>query len=85
VKGLGPLDLALLLLPPAALALFLTAHLAIVTRLIGQPPRWRALAALLVPPLAFFWGKKADMNGLCRLWLGSLVAYALTLALAIAS
>jgi hypothetical protein len=85
VKGIAAVDLALLVLPPATLALFVTAHLAIVTRLFGQPPRWRAPVALLVPPLAFFWGKKAEMTGLCRLWLGALVAYAVCLALALTS
>lgn len=85
MKGLGSLDLALLVLPPAALAVFLTVHLAIVTRLLAEPPRWRAVVALLLPPLALFWGRKAEMTGLCRLWLGSLAAYALALGAALAS
>jgi hypothetical protein len=85
VKGSAAVDLALLLLPPATLALFVTAHVAIVTRLFGQPPRWRAAVALILPPLAFFWGKKAKMIGLCRLWLAALVAYAVCLTLALTS
>lgn len=85
MKASAPLDLALLLLPPAALALFVTAHVAIVARLFGSPPRWRAAVALLLPPLAFFWGTQAKMTALCRLWLGALLAYVLTLALAVAS
>ena len=85
MKAPLPLDFALLVLPPAALALFVTAHVAIVTRLFGTPPRWRAAVALVLPPLAFFWGKKAKMIALCRLWLGALLAYVLTLALAFAS
>jgi hypothetical protein len=85
VKGSAALDFALLLLPPLALAVFVTAHVALVTRLYAEPPRWRAVVALLLPPLAFFWGKRAAMNGLCRLWLGALVAYAVTLVLALAS
>jgi hypothetical protein len=85
VKGSAALDLALLLLPPMALAVFATAHVAIVTRLYAEPPRWRAAVALILPPLAYFWGKRAAMNGLCRLWLGALVGYALTLVFALAS
>jgi hypothetical protein len=67
------------------LALFVTAHVAIVTRLVGQPPRWRAAVALVLPPLAYFWGRKADMIGLCRLWLSALIGYAVTFVLALAS
>lgn len=85
MQASAPLDLALLLLPPAALALFVTAHVAIVARLLGMPPRWRAAVALLLPPLAFFWAKQEKLTALCRLWLGALVAYAVTLALALAS
>ena len=81
----APLDLALLVLPPAALALFVTAHVAIVTRLFGDPPRWRAVVAFILPPLAFYWGTQAKMTALCRLWLGALLAYALTLTLAFVS
>jgi hypothetical protein len=85
VKAPALLDLALLLAPPAALAVFVTAHVAIVLGLVTKPPRWRAPLALVLPPLAFLWGKQAKMTALCRVWLGALLAYALTLALATAS
>lgn len=85
MKASAPLDLALLLLPPAALALFVTAHVAIVTRLFGTPPRWRGAVALILPPLAYFWAQRAKMTALCRLWLGALFAYLATLALALVS
>ena len=85
MKASAPLDLALLVLPPAALALFVTVHVAILARLLGAPPRWRAAVALVLPPLALYWAKQEKMTALCRLWLGALLAYGLTLALAAAS
>lgn len=85
MKASAALDLALLLVPPAALAVFVTAHVAIVARLLGKPPRWRAAVAFVLPPLAFFWASQAKMIALCRLWLGALLTYVLTLALAFAS
>ncbi|MBC7051985.1 hypothetical protein G6O46_23535, partial [Salmonella enterica subsp. enterica serovar Enteritidis] len=36
-------------------ALFVTAHVAITYGLAFRPPRWRALAALFVAPLAPYW------------------------------
>jgi hypothetical protein len=82
VQGSAALDLTLLMLPPLALGLFATAHVAIVARLFGLGPRWRALVALVVPPLALFWGAEARLKLWCRLWLGALLTYSLTLALA---
>jgi hypothetical protein len=45
---------AALLVVTAALAV--TTHLALVYGLVYRRPRWRALAALVVPPLAPWWG-----------------------------
>jgi hypothetical protein len=85
VKGSAPLDLALLFLPPLSLGLFVTAHLGIALGLSRRAPRWRALVALVVPPLALVWGREERLFGWCRLWLGACAAYAVTLALALAS
>jgi hypothetical protein len=85
VKGSAPLDLALLFLPPVALALLVTAHLAIVGGLSRRVPRWRAAVALVVPPLAVVWGREEKMRGWCRLWLAACVTYAVSLGLALAS
>ena len=85
MKGSAGLDITLLFLPPLSLGFFVVAHVAIVARLFGQSPRWRAGAALVVPPLALFWGAQARMRGWCGLWLGSLLMYALTLVLAFMS
>ena len=85
VLGSALVDLTLLLLPPLSLGLLVTAHLAIVIGLLGQRPRWRALAAFLVPPLAVVWGFKAEMTGWCRVWLGAALVYAITLVVALES
>ncbi len=81
--GSALVDLTLLLLPPLSLGLLVTAHLAIVIGLWGQTPRWRALVALVVPPVAVVWGMQAQMRGWCRLWLGAALAYAVTLLIAL--
>jgi hypothetical protein len=85
VKGSAPLDLALLFLPPLSLGLLVTAHLGIALGLSRRAPRWRAVVALLVPPLAVIWGREERLFGWCRLWLGAGAAYAVTVALAIVS
>jgi hypothetical protein len=49
----GEILAALLLL---AFAVLVTAHVAIVAGLARRAPRWRAAVALVVPPLAPYWG-----------------------------
>jgi hypothetical protein len=39
-----------------AFAVVVTAHLTLVAGLAWRAPRWRALVALVVPPLAPYWG-----------------------------
>lgn len=41
--------------------------------------RWRALVALLIPPLAPYWGWRLGMTRRTYVWLGALAAYALAL------
>ena len=57
-----------------AFAVVVTTHVALVAGLAGRAPRWRALVALVVPPLAPYWG----WNGLRRrsvLWIAGAVVY----------
>lgn len=64
-----------------AFALAVTAHVTLVVGLAGRAPRWRALVALVLPPLAPYWG----WSGLRRravLWLGAAAAYAVLRAVA---
>jgi hypothetical protein len=70
-----------------ALLAFLTAHLALVVGLARRPsrpggrPGWRrfadCVAALVVMPLAPWWGYRAGMRGWTIAWGASLVLYAL--------
>jgi hypothetical protein len=76
------MNLALVLLPALFLGLFLATHVALSAAFFAEPPRWRALVALLVPPLAPYWGFSTKRKALSVLWLAFFVAYALTLAAA---
>lgn len=59
----------------AAFATFVTAHLALVFGLAARKPRWRAIPALAIPPLAPYWGARAGMHARVVAWVGSAVAY----------
>jgi hypothetical protein len=58
-----------------AFASFATAHVALVLALAARPPRWRAAAAAVVPPLAPYWGVREKMALRTGLWLASALAY----------
>jgi hypothetical protein len=65
-----------------ALVVFVTAHLALVVGLARQAPRtastWgRAAAALVVMPLAPWWGFRAGMRKRTFVWGAALVVYTL--------
>jgi hypothetical protein len=63
------------------LAFFLLAHAALLASLFRRPPRLRALAALLVPPLVPYWSWQAGKKRLVYVWGGALVIYAMGVAL----
>jgi hypothetical protein len=58
-----------------AFATLITAHVALLVGLAARPPRWRAAAAVLVAPLAPFWGFRAKMPVRATVWLASAAAY----------
>ena len=58
-----------------AFATLLTAHVALLFGLAMRPPRWRAVAAAVVAPLAPFWGLRARMPVRSAVWLASGLAY----------
>ena len=58
-----------------AFATLVTVHVAIVLGLAWQHPRWRALAALFVPPLAPYWALRGGMKVRGGVWIGSVVLY----------
>jgi hypothetical protein len=64
-----------------AFATLVTVHVAIVLGLAVRDPRWRALAALFVPPLAPYWAFRDGMKVRGGIWLGSVVLYSSLLGL----
>jgi hypothetical protein len=78
------MDLVLVALPSLAFAALVTAHVRLLFGLLVVEPRLRALWALLVPPLAPFWGRE-QLRGWAMAWGIALVTYALSLLLASAA
>jgi hypothetical protein len=67
------------------LATLITTHVALSVRLfLRQRPRWRGLAAFVVPPLAVIWALRAGWKGIAMLWLGAVAVYTLSLVVALA-
>lgn len=58
-----------------AFASLVTAHVVLVAGLLGRRPRWRSLVALVIAPLAPWWGAREAMRWRTRAWLGSAIAY----------
>jgi hypothetical protein len=57
-----------------AFASWVTAHVSLSAGLAAQPPRWRALVALVLPPLAPVWGR-GRMRVRVSIWVASAVLY----------
>ena len=62
-----------------AFATLATAHVALVVGLASRPPRWRAPLALLILPLALWWGRSERMHVRTLTWLLSAAAYVVLL------
>ena len=58
-------------------AALVTAHLMLLGGLALHRPRWRAMIALVVPPLAPYWGARTGMRARAAAWVASAVAYAI--------
>jgi hypothetical protein len=58
-----------------AFATFVTAHVTLVAGMAMRPPRWRALVALFVAPLAPYWGFEERMRWRAALWIAGVIAY----------
>ena len=68
-------DLVVVVVAIVSCALLLIAHASIVAALATRPPRWRALAALIVPPLAPYWAMREKLRGRAATWIASAVVY----------
>jgi hypothetical protein len=60
-----------------------TAHFALVAGLVCKPPRWRAPVALVVVPLAPWWGWRERMRIRGVVWVAAAVTYGVALVLAL--
>jgi hypothetical protein len=69
------LDAFLVFAIVASFAAFITAHVALAVGLVARNPRARGLVALLVPPLAPYFGIREKMWARSILWGAALVAY----------
>jgi hypothetical protein len=69
------LDFALLALISVAVGLHLVAHVTLVIGLLRKDPWWHGLVALVVPPLAPYWGYEAKLRGRVTLWVATLAVY----------
>lgn len=68
-------DLVVVVVAIVSCALLFTAHVSIVAALVVRPPRWRALVALVVPPLAPYWALREKLRGRAITWIVSAVVY----------
>jgi uncharacterized membrane protein YdcZ (DUF606 family) len=64
-----------------ALVAFLAAHTALIVFVFSRPPRYRGLVALAVPPLAPYWAWQGGLHARVYLWLTSLAAYTVGVAI----
>jgi len=63
-------------------AILCTAHLALAIGLTLEKPRWKGPLALLLPPLAPYWGYGARMRVRSVLWVAAFWIYVLCLVAA---
>lgn len=75
-------DIVVVALLVLAFASLVTTHVAIAFGLLRRRPRWRAVVALALPPLAPYWAWREQMRTRAALWVGALAVYAVALLLA---
>jgi len=66
-----------------AFATLLTTHVTLAVGLGRRAPRWHALVALLVAPLAPWWGWQAKMRFRALLWMTAAAVYTVALGLSL--
>jgi hypothetical protein len=75
-------DMVVLVALVAAFATLVTVHVTLAFGLLRRRPRWHAAVALVVPPLAPWWGWRAGMRVRTGIWLFAAPVYAVSLWLA---
>ena len=76
------MDLAIYIVAGLAFGTLVTAHVALLVGLLLRHPRWRAPIALVMPPLAPYWGYDAGMRLRTLIWVGAVCVYAVAMILA---
>lgn len=66
----------------SSFAILCSAHVALALGLTRQKPRWKGPLALLLPPLAPYWGYGAKMRVRAVLWVAAFCVYVLALVMA---
>jgi hypothetical protein len=66
-----------------AFAVLLTAHITLSVGLLRRAPRWHALVAFFVAPLAPWWGWRAHMRFRGAVWIAAATVYALALTVSL--
>jgi hypothetical protein len=72
-------ELALVVLAFGALV---TVHVALAFGLFARRPRWHGAVALLLPPLAPYWGARQGLRARTFAWLALALAYAVAFIVA---
>jgi hypothetical protein len=65
-----------------AFAGLVTVHVLLIAGLAGRRPRWRALVALVAPPLAPYWGSRERLHARSVAWVACATLYAALLVAA---
>ena len=78
----SPMDVVVLTALVVSFAVLCTAHVALAFGLVLERPRWRGPVALLVPPLAPYWGMERGMKRRAGIWVVALTVYVLARILA---
>ena len=76
-------DAVALALLVVAFATLVTVHVMLVAGLATHAPRWRGAVALVVPPLAPWWGWRTRLRFRTALWIGAAAIYGALLVFAL--
>lgn len=74
-------DIIVVALVVLAFAWIVTTHVAITFGLARRDPRWRAIVAFAVPPLAPYWAWREHMRTRAGLWVFGVLVYVVALVL----
>ena len=78
----SPMDVVVLIALVVSFAVLCTVHVALAFGLTLERPRWHGPLALIVPPLAPYWGMERGMRRRAGVWVAALTIYVLARILA---